>query len=508
MIKGDRDSQTICAVTTPHGLGGISVIRVSGPQSLEIVRKIAPFLSANLESHKAYFGTLQTLERGSADKGSALREDLDEVLATYFKKGRSFTGEESVEISCHGNPQICERILNQLIEAGARAADRGEFTYRAFMNGNVDLVQAESVLALIESQSDTSMKLALRQLKGQLSEKLHAIENDLTWLMAHIEAGIDFSTEGLELVADTVLEEKLAQLEVSLKKLVDSYSAGRIVRDGLRVAFAGKPNVGKSSLLNLLLEEERAIVTDIAGTTRDVISGETAFEGVKFTFLDTAGIRAHSQDLVEQIGMKKSREAHAEADVVLFVYDLSVGLTKEDIEVLKEIPQEQLIVIGNKLDTLVLAGNGSEVLKDPKESQQSGSKTRTLETVKELAVRALSDAGYEKVSHSEEQGKRNLFFVSALDENARPLILKELCVRFSLTDQREVVLLSNARHFENLSRALSNVIQCEHLLAQGLGSEFLAIELKEALVAVQETLGKRFDDQVMDRVFKEFCLGK
>jgi tRNA modification GTPase len=455
------------------------VIRVSGPRSLEITRTIASFLPVKIESHKVYFGTLHTRPQETSKF-----EDLDEVLITYFQKGRSFTGEEVLEISCHGNPQICERILNQLIQSGARAADRGEFTYRAFMNGNVDLVQAESVLALIESQSDTAMKLALRQLKGQLSEKLLALENDFTWLMAHIEAGIDFSTEGLELVSDAVIVDKLSQLKTRLKSLVDSYRSGRIVRDGLRVAFAGKPNVGKSSLLNLLLEEERAIVTEIAGTTRDVISGETAFQGVKFTFLDTAGIRAHSLDLVEQLGMKKSHEAHAEADVVIFVYDLSAGLADEDFEVLKKLPQEQLLIVGNKLDKM-------------------GSKPSSS-----VVLAKLQEAGFENLSYSVEPGKRNLFFVSALDETARPLILQELCQRFSLTDHRDSILLSNARHFENLNKALANVIKCEELVSEGLGSEFLAIELKEALMAVQETLGKRFDDQVMDRVFKEFCLGK
>jgi tRNA modification GTPase len=478
-----RDSQAICAVSTPHGLGGISVIRISGELSLEITRKIAPFLPRTPESHKAYFGTLQS----RADGGSAAI-DIDEVLITYFKTGKSFTGQEVLEISCHGNPQICKSILNELIACGARAAERGEFTYRAFMNGNVDLVQAESILALIESESDRSMKLALRQLKGQLSKQLLSIEDRLTWLMAHIEAGIDFSTEGLELVSDTVVVEKLASLKSALSSLVSSYKAGRILRDGVHVALAGRPNVGKSSLLNLLLEEDRAIVTDVAGTTRDVISGETTFRGLKLTFLDTAGIRSHSLDLVEQIGIQRSHEAHADADVILFIYDLSVGLTEDDAEVLKRLPREHLLVIGNKLDKI------------------PGTKNEAL--LKESLFKVLTQLQIENLSLDSHSDKRNLFFVSALDENARPLILEELCGRFIASDQRDSILLSNARHYENLSRSLLNIEKCEELVQMGLGSEFLAIELKEALVAVQETLGKRFDDQVMDRVFKEFCLGK
>jgi len=466
MYGGDRDSQTICAVSTPHGVGGISVIRVSGPHALEVTRKIAGFLPSKVETHRVYFGTLQDPHT---------HEDMDEVLITYFQKGRSFTGEETLEISCHGNPQICQSILNQLIAGGARGADKGEFTYRSFMNGNVDLVQAESVLALIESQSDKAQKLALRQLKGQLSQRLETTENDITWLMAHMEAGIDFSTEGLELISNEVVSNRLSDVEDALKSLVKSYQAGRILKDGVRVAFAGRPNVGKSSLLNLFLEEDRAIVTDVAGTTRDVISGDTQFNGLKFTFLDTAGIRNHTSDIVEQIGIKKSREAHTEADVVLFVFDLTTGIQPEDEELLKQLSGSNLFVIGNKLD----------MVQEP---------TQCL--------------GFEKLTQYADFAKRNLFFVSALDQNARALVLKEISGRFSQTDLQDYVLLSNARHYENLSKALSNISRCQQLLKEGLGSEFMAIELKEALIAVQETLGKRFDDQVMDRVFKEFCLGK
>ncbi|HEY8270443.1 MAG TPA: tRNA uridine-5-carboxymethylaminomethyl(34) synthesis GTPase MnmE, partial [Pseudobdellovibrionaceae bacterium] len=382
MNGGDRDSQTICAVSTPHGVGGISVIRISGPNSLEVTRKIAKFLPQKIESHKIYFGTLQDFQS---------RENVDEVLVAYFQKGHSFTGEEVVEISCHGNPQICQNILNLLITGGARSADKGEFTYRAFMNGKVDLVQAESILALIESQSEKAQKLALRQLKGQLSQKLERIEDQLTWLMAHIEAGIDFSTEGLDLVDTEIIKEKLVEIETSLKSLVNSYKAGRILKDGVRIALVGSPNVGKSSLLNLLLEEDRAIVTAIAGTTRDVISGDTKYDGLKLTFLDTAGIRNHTSDIVEQIGIQKSREAYADADVVLFVFDLSVGVQPQDEELLRHLSKTNLFVIGNKLDQI----------NNPTETP-----------------------GFEKITHYADFAKRNLFFVSALDQNARPLMLK------------------------------------------------------------------------------------
>ncbi len=463
---GDRDSQTICAVSTPHGVGGISVVRISGSQSLEITRKVAGFLPLKIESHKVYYGTI---------KNPYTHEDIDEVVVAYFQKGRSFTGEEVLEISCHGSPQICQSILNTLITLGASSASKGEFTYRAFMNGKVDLVQAESVLELIESQSAKAQKLALRQLKGKLSQHLEDLEDKLIWLMAHIEAGIDFSSEDLDLVSAQVVNEKLVEIENSLKSLVDSYRVGRIMRDGVTVALAGCPNVGKSSLLNLFLEEDRAIVTSVAGTTRDVISGDINYNGLKLTFLDTAGIRNHTSDIVEQIGIKKSREAHSEADIVLFVFDLLVGIRPEEEELLSQLMESNIFIIGNKLDQV----------KEP-----------TLAP------------GFEKLMRYMNTSKRNLFFLSALDQSARPQILKEISSSLFQADMQDQVLLSNVRHYENLSKALSNMASCRRLVSEGLGAEFLAIELKEALIAIQETLGKRFDDQVMDRVFKEFCLGK
>ncbi len=303
MYRGDRDQDTICAVSTPHGVGGISVIRVSGLDTLSIVAKICPFLPEHPESHRVYFGVLRNSQNAA---GSASADEIDEVLVTYFKKGKSFTGEEVIEISCHGSPVICQSILHELVLLGARPADRGEFTFRAFMNGKLDLVQAESVLSLIESQSQQAARLALRQLKGSVSKKLEDIENDMTWVLALAEAGIDFSTEGIQLVENSVVLERLDKIEKSLEELVGTFKVGRVLKDGFRIVLTGLPNVGKSSLLNLFLEDERAIVTDIPGTTRDVIHGDTSFKGVKFTFLDTAGLRESVSDLVEKIGIQKA----------------------------------------------------------------------------------------------------------------------------------------------------------------------------------------------------------
>lgn len=476
MIRGDRDKDTICAISTPHGVGGISVIRVSGPLSLSVVSRLCVFLPEHPESHRAYFGILKSCQ---------MENEIDEVLVTYFKTGRSFTGEEVLEISCHGSPLICQSILNELIHLGVRPADRGEFTYRAFMNGKLDLVQAESVLSLIESQSQQAAKLALRQLKGDLSHKLEHIEDDVTWVLAHAEASIDFSTEGIQVVEDNVVEVRLRKIEEGLKELVGTFRVGRLLKDGFRVVLTGLPNVGKSSLLNLFLQDERAIVTDIPGTTRDVIHGDTSFEGVKFTFVDTAGLRDEATDLVERIGIQKSYEAQHESDVVFFVFDVQKGLNPEELQILESLDAKKTYILANKVDKI----EGSI----PLESVENSLKNSKF---------------FQNLSDPTTFLTRRVFFVSALDKKVRSEVLKSLVLEFAEMQVENTVLISNARHFENLSRALENTQRSQLVVSQGLGAEFLALELKEALIAIQETLGKRFDDQIMDRVFKEFCIGK
>ncbi|WII73022.1 tRNA uridine-5-carboxymethylaminomethyl(34) synthesis GTPase MnmE [Bdellovibrio sp. 22V] len=480
MFRGDRDQDTICAVSTPHGVGGISVIRVSGPRTLSIVSQICQFLPEHPESHKVYFGVLTAT---SSDHETS--NEIDEVLATYFKHGRSFTGEEVIEISCHGSPVICQSILQQLVLLGARPADRGEFTYRAFMNGKLDLVQAESVLSLIESQSQQAARLALRQLKGSVSHKLEDIENDMTWILAHAEAGIDFSTEGIKVVENDVVLGRLDKIENGLEELVGTFKVGRLLKDGFRVVLTGLPNVGKSSLLNLFLEDERAIVTDIPGTTRDVIHGDTSYKGVKFTFLDTAGLRESVSDLVEKIGIQKSREATGESDVVFFVFDIEQGLSAEELSILDGLDPQRTYILANKTDRLSASPTVESVEKSLKNSKF-----------------------FQKIGDLESFLKRRVFFVSALDKKVRSRVLEELVKEFADLQMENTVLISNSRHLENLSRALENTRRSKGLVEQGMGEEFLAIELKEALIAIHETLGKRFDDQIMDRVFKEFCIGK
>ncbi len=469
-----RDTDTICAVSTPPGTGGISVIRVSGKKSLQIVKKLANFLPAEPVSHKVFYGNL-------TDPRS--HEIIDEVLISYFKEGSSFTGEETLEISAHGNLIIVENILNVLVFCGARLADRGEFTYRAFMNNKIDLVQAESVLALIESKSKRANRLAQRQLQGSLSQELEKIEDELLWMSAHVEASIDFSTEGLNIVENSTLISRANLLQERLKKLVGTYESGRLIKDGIVCALVGQPNVGKSSLLNLLCESERAIVTDQAGTTRDTITAETSYSGIKFVLTDTAGLRKGSTDKIEKIGMERSRLASKEADFNLFIYDQSAGLDFEDVEILKGLDPKATFILANKKDLPIHEVN------------------------KEVSASYFSNF-FKKDAIPVQNPTSQMLSVSALDKGDRELILKMIANQAVDIESQDTTIILNSRHFENLSKSMEFLRNAQQNLQKNLGAEFIALDLKEALLYIQRTLGKSFDDQIMDKVFKEFCLGK
>jgi tRNA modification GTPase len=445
-----RDDDTICAISTAPGVGGIAVIRLSGLQSINIGRKVAPFLPAAPESHRVYFGNLID------SNGDA----FDEAVVTYFARGKSFTSEETLEFSYHGSPAIGQKLLKQLITNGARIAQPGEFTSRAFFAGRIDLVQAESVLALIESQSETAARLALRQLKGELSQKLKLIEDEMTLVLAHLEASIDFSAEDIELSDLPALARRLSAVTNEVLNLINSYTQGRRVRDGLRVALVGEPNVGKSSLLNTLLGEERAIVTPIAGTTRDLVEGQLHMSGWQVTLVDTAGLR-ETNDLIEKMGIARTFQAIEQADLVLRVVDASEKIPGFDLD---EKQSGKTIYIGNKAD--LHPGAAAPASNFPF-----------------FLVSAKTGLGI---------GELKTF----LDKK-----MNELC------DSTSTVVMQ-ARHFELLNKSLANLQRGEKMLRAEESPEFIVAEIQEALLAIFEILGKRFDDQVMDRVFSEFCLGK
>jgi len=475
---GDRDHNTICAVSTPAGYGGVAIIRVSGPQSLNIVSKLASFLPEHPESHKIYFGTLT----------SVLGEMIDEVLILFFQQGKSYTSEQTVEISCHGSPAVSQWILQELISCGARIADRGEFSYRAFINGNIDLVQAEGVLELIESQSRRSAQQGLRQLKGGLSKELRTIENNLLYVLANIEAAIDFSTEDIDVINKEELQKRTSATEASLSKLINSYQSGRVISEGLHVALLGEPNIGKSSLFNLLLGEERSIVTEVAGTTRDVVESSLMVSGVRVVFMDTAGIRK-STDVVEKIGIQRSLESQTSADLVFFLFDGNKGLSDGDLQILKDVDLTKLVLIGNKTDLV----NIPEVERRTRVQHQlvAGKFFKNPELVGEFL-------------------KTRVFFGSTLEHTFRSLIFGCLEQQVSKDSFEDEAVVSQARHFDNLSKALELTKAASKAFSKDFSAdvEFVALDLKSALICIQETLGERFDDQIMDFVFKQFCIGK
>ncbi len=428
------------------------MIRVSGPKSFEISKRICGFLPDHPESHRIYYGFAQNNS-----------EKIDEVLVSCFSKGKSFTGEECTEISCHGSPIIAENIVQALLKAGARLARPGEFTCRAFFNGRIDLVQAESVLALIESQSKQASRLALRQLEGELSFEYKKIEDAFVWVLAQIEAGIDFSTEGLDVVAYDKIFIRLETAQKSVQALLESYEAGRIVRDGLVVALLGKPNVGKSSLLNALIKEDRAIVTDEPGTTRDLVSASLRLGGVKIELVDTAGIREASNK-GEQIGIRKSLEMMQKADVVLYIVEAGESL-------------------GEELKSSAPVGVQSRALCYNKIDLHSEVKASSQGALKEFFLSAKTGAGLSDLK----------------------TWLTELASEKSSETQ---LVVSQARHFELLSKILVSLNSAIKLIQDDLSSEFVAQELQIGIRSIHELLGIAFDEQVIDRIFKEFCLGK
>lgn len=456
----NRDEQTICAISTPHGVGGISVIRVSGKQALEFTSQIAPTLNnKKIESHRNYFAPI-------VDKD---KNKVDEAIIAFFAEKRSFTGDETVEISCHGSPYIVQKILDTLISVGCRLADRGEFTYRAFMNGRLDLLQAESVLGLIESQNQASARLALRQLDGHVSTHIEGLISELIWCLAHIEAGIDFSEQGVEVVDTSVLIDKLNKVKINLEKLVSSYQSGRLIKDGVKVVLMGEPNVGKSSLLNLLLRQERAIVTPLAGTTRDTVEGEAIYNGVKYSFIDTAGLR-ETQDQIEIIGIEKSKEAADSADVLCFVFNCADE---------------------NWTNAIRLA------------EQQAGPNKIYLLNKADLVSTEAREAALQKLG----PGMQTIY-TSALEPTSRDRIFQTIQTAFGNFEHTSDAIISSSRQLEQISYSVEMTSSSLADLQNKLGSEFVAMHLKEALISLQKTVGHVYDDQILDRVFKEFCLGK
>lgn len=464
-LVGDED--TICALSTPEGQGGIGVIRVSGEKSLEHVKKLCSFLPSAPESHRVYFGVLNSVGDGSP---------LDEVLVTYFQKGKSYTGEQTIEISCHGSSYLALAILQNLISTGCRMARKGEFTYRAFMNGRIDLVQAEGVLELINSNSKLSANAALNHLRGSLSHLYRQMEDDILYVCSHLEANIDFTHEDIKVENPEILVEKLLKVKTVSTNLLESYKVGKKLKDGCRVFVTGAPNVGKSSLVNKLAKEEKAIVTPVPGTTRDLVEASVNLGALSFSLVDSAGLR-ESGDLVERLGIEKAIKAISEADRLLVVVDLSHDLSGQ-LALFKGYLNKEIIFVGNKFD---LVKNDFS---------------------KELFVAKIQSIMDQVID------SRNVFLISLVEDNGVEDLEKRLQEWASENESATGTIVTQSRHIELLQQTYDSVERSIRNIEQRFSPELIVFELKDAVRSIHDLLGISVDDRVMDRVFREFCIGK
>jgi len=457
---------TIVAIATPAGRGGIGVVRLAGAEARAIAVPMLR-LKREMEPGCAIFGELVEPD---SEPGSERDTRIDEVVVTYFAKPHSYTTDDIVEISAHGSPVVLRHIVELCLARGARLAEPGEFTMRALLNGRLDLTQAEAVRDLIDSQTLFQAKVAARQLGGALSHRISPIKRSLVELIALLEAGIDFAEDDVSVAADAVILQRIANIKEPLRELAATFTFGKIVHQGLTLAIVGRPNVGKSSLFNRLVERERAIVTAQPGTTRDLVSETVAIGGIPVELVDTAGIRL-ARDEAESMGIRKSMEALAEADLVLVVVDQTQDLTREDTELLSQVGGRPLIVVANKVD---LMGEGLRAAARELLSERESISTSALtgEGIGELREAILRHVGGE------------------------------------LAVQAEGGLLTSVRHRKLVDGALAALDGAENAVAGRVPHEMLLLDLYGALRPLDEITGATTTDDILNLIFGTFCIGK
>ena len=453
---------TIAAIATPPGEGGVAIIRISGVDAEAITARIftrPTSTNGRLKSHTLHHGKIRDPQN---------ERTLDEVLLTIMRKPRSYTGEDVVEIHCHGGAYVVREVLGLALRQGARQAEPGEFTKRAFLNGRLDLAQAEAVLDLIRARTDKSAGIALDQVSGALSQWVVELRERLLDILVQVEAAIDFPEEEIELLRRSELIDKISGLSQKIKDISLTYEWGRLFREGAKVCICGRPNVGKSSLLNALLGADRAIVTPIAGTTRDVIEEAINLDGLPVRLWDTAGIR-ESEDQIERIGVDLSREHVSKADAVLVVLDGSQVLTTEDKSLLDQVTSKKVLVMINKADLPArLAVNELGPLVDGRNVCTVSAKTR--------------------------EG------IAALKQSLRALVLD--------AEMETPLVITNLRHRSALERGQLALSRAATALGEGYAPEFVAMDLNEARSALEEITGLIQSDDILERIFAEFCIGK
>ena len=459
-------NDTIIALATPSGAGAIAIIRLSGP---EAITKVDAFFKS-IHAKKLTTQKTHTIHLGHIVENSRI---LDEVLVSVFKNPKSYTGEDVVEISCHGSSYIQQEIIQLFVRNGARIANPGEFTLRAFLNAKLDLSQAEAVADLIASDNKASHQIAMQQMRGGFSNEIKVLRDELLNFASLIELELDFSEEDVEFADRKQFEDLLERIIKVLKHLIDSFSTGNVIKNGIPISIIGAPNVGKSTLLNALLNEDKAIVSDIAGTTRDAIEDEITIEGIKFRFIDTAGIRA-TEDTIESIGIKKTFEKISQSQVVLYLLDASkvtsetIVLFNTDIRKIQEqYPDKQLIVVANKMDEA-----------DQELIETSFVYPHTLYTS------AKSGLGIDSLK------SKLLEFVNtgALRNND--------------------TIITNSRHYDSLLKALADVQKVQQGMDAKLSGDLLAIDIRQVLYHFGEITGEITSDDLLGNIFANFCIGK
>lgn len=474
---------TICAIATPTGEGGIGIVRISGAEALAVAQRVVRLRSGrSLRSAPSF--TLQLADicapvtarasQAGARTSLAVGVDvIDEGLVVVMRSPRSYTAEDLVELHCHGSAMVLGRVCEACLAAGARLAQPGEFTKRAFLNGRLDLSQAEAVLDTIRATSDSGLRVAQRQLRGQLGQQVDALRAKLVTMLAQVEAGIDFVDEDISFIDRDELARSIGETLTQIEAMLATAKGGRVLREGARVVILGRPNVGKSSLLNRLLQEDRAIVTDIPGTTRDLIEEEVSFGGFTFTLVDTAGLR-DTTDVVEQEGMKRTEAARRQADVVLHVLDAceirgGAALSADDTR-----PNENSLIVLNKMDRL------DQPLADTVVQQASRMVNGTV-----IPISAQSGFGLEALKAA----------------------IRVLLGQTSL-EASDGVVVTNVRHADALTRASRSLREALDAVKEERTAECVAVDLREASEALGEITGAITSEEVLNRIFADFCIGK
>lgn len=465
MNQVTKEFDTIAAISTAPGEGAISIVRLSGSQALAIADEVfvagKKQLSA-VESHTLHYGHIHDKERNQV---------LDEVMVAVIRAPKTFTREDVVEINCHGGMVVTNKILQLLLRKGARLAEPGEFTKRAFLNGRMDLSQAEAVMDLIHAKTDKAMQLAMNQLDGRLSTFIRKLRQEILETLAQVEVNIDYPEyDDVEEMTSQLMFANAKQIEAEIIRLLSTANQGKILRDGLKTAIIGRPNVGKSSLLNYLLDEDKAIVTDIAGTTRDIIEEYVNVNGVPLKLVDTAGIR-ETQDIVEQIGVERSKKALAEADLVLLVLNQSEALTPSDIELLEMTQNSKRIILLNKTDL-------------PSQLDRTILATYSQDSPI-FAISVLAQDGLEQL----EQAISELFFAGQMNQN-------------------DASYLSNSRHIALLEQAQMALQEVQTGIEAGMPVDLVQMDLTRCWDLLGEIIGESVQDELITQLFSQFCLGK